>query len=61
MVLVTFTVGLVLWIVAWAFGIKPFDAFLFTSTITVLAAGARLAHPFLARLRDSTPVPPGER
>lgn len=60
-VLVTFAVGLVLWVVAWAFGIKPFDAFLFTSIITALAAGARLAQPFVQRLLDSAPVPPGER
>ena len=44
-VLVTFTVGLVLWIVAWAFGIKAFDAFLFTAFITVVAAGVRIARP----------------
>lgn len=44
-VLVTFTVGLVIWIVAWAFGIKALDAFLFTSLITLVAAGVRLARP----------------
>ena len=60
-VLVTLTVGLVLWVTAWALGIKPFDAFLFTSIITVLAAGARIALPFVQRLLDSTPLPPGER
>ena len=27
-VLVTFTVGLVVWLTAWAFGIKAFDAFI---------------------------------
>ncbi len=44
-VLVTLTVGLVLWIVAWAFGVKAFDAFLFTSLITVMAAGVQIARP----------------
>ncbi len=57
-VLVTLTVGLVLWIVAWAFGIKAFDAFLFTSFITVVAAGWRIARP--AGKRPLRPAP-GER
>jgi len=57
-VLVTLTVGLVLWIVAWAFGIKAFDAFLFTSLITVMAAGWRIARP--PGKRALTPAP-GER
>lgn len=60
-VLVTFTAGLVLWIAAWAFGIKPFDAFLFISIVTALAAGARIAQPYVQRRLDSTPLPPGER
>jgi len=59
-VLVTLTVGLVIWIVAWAFGIKSFDAFLFTSTITLLAAGARMARPWAERRLKGTPAP-GER
>jgi hypothetical protein len=42
-VLVTFTAGLVFWIVAWACGIKAFDAFLFTSFITLIAAGVQIA------------------
>ena len=46
-VLVTFTVGLVVWIIAWAFGIKAFDAFLFTAVITVMAAGVRIALPYV--------------
>jgi uncharacterized membrane protein len=60
-VLVTFTVGLVVWIVAWAFGIKAFDAFLFTGLITVLAAGARIAAPYVSQILKGTPVTPGER
>lgn len=44
-VFVTLTVGLVVWIVAWAAGVKALDAFLFTSLITVLAAGVRIARP----------------
>ena len=42
-VLVTLTVGLVLWITAWSFGIKALDAFLFVSIITVMAAGVQIA------------------
>ena len=44
-VFVTLTVGLVLWIVAWAFGVKALDAFIFTSLITVMAAGVQMARP----------------
>lgn len=61
MVLVTLTVGLVLWLVAWAFGIKAFDAFLFTSFITLTAAGARIARPFVEKRMNGQPSAPGER
>lgn len=60
-VLVTLTVGLVIWVVAWAFGIKAFDAFLFTSFITVMAAGARIAKPYVDRVHRAPPPLPGER
>ena len=46
-VLVALTVGLVFWIVAWAFGIKAFDAFLVTLALVVTAAAVRLFKPFL--------------
>jgi hypothetical protein len=42
-VFVTFTVGLVFWLVAWAFGVKALDAFLFTALITFVAAGIHIA------------------
>ena len=58
-VLVTFTVGLVIWIVAWAFGIKAFDAFLFTSIITAMAAGVQIAKPYVSRLLRRSPPAPG--
>lgn len=61
MVLVTFTVGLVIWIVAWALGIKALDAFLFTILITVMAAGARIALPFVEKFMKGQPSTPGER
>ena len=60
MVLVTLTVGLVIWIVAWALGIKAFDAFLFTSLITVMAAGARITRPFVEKLMKRQPGTPGQ-
>ncbi len=41
------TGGLVVWIVLWALGVKSVDAFLLTTLIILLAAGARIAMPFL--------------
>jgi hypothetical protein len=49
-VLVALTVGLVWWIVAWAFGIKSFDAFLLTAAMVVTAAAVVLARPFVDRM-----------
>jgi hypothetical protein len=60
-VLVTLTVGLVVWITAWAFGVKAFDAFLFTAVITVMAAGARIALPYVEEVLHRPPPRPGER
>lgn len=59
-VLVTFTIGLVFWIVAWAFGIKAFDAFLFTMFLTVNAAAVQIALPHVERILKGAPAPPGE-
>jgi hypothetical protein len=41
------TAGLVVWIVLWALGVKSFDAFLLTTLIVLLAAGARIVMPSL--------------
>lgn len=61
MVLVALTAGLVVWIAGWAFGVKPFDAFMFTALVTLMAAAARIALPHAQRLmRRGTPAP-GER
>jgi hypothetical protein len=49
-VLVTFTIGLIWWIVAWSFGIKAFDAFMLTALLTVMAAGYVIAKPFIDQL-----------
>lgn len=61
MVLVTFTVGLVIWLVAWALGVKALDAFLFTIFITVIAATVRIALPFVERFMKGQQSAPGER
>jgi hypothetical protein len=49
-VLVSFTFGLVIWIGLFAFGIKPFDAFLIPAFILVIAATARIMQPYVERL-----------
>lgn len=59
-VLVTLTFGLVAWITAWAFGIKAFDAFLFTALVTFAAAGVRIALPFVQQTLRGAPATPGE-
>ena len=46
-VIVALTVGLVIWIAAWAFGVKAIDAFLITIALTTTAAAARIAAPFV--------------
>jgi len=59
-VLVAFTVGLVIWITAWALGVKGFDAFLVTAFLTFSAAGVRLAQPHVQRLLKGAPTSPGQ-
>jgi hypothetical protein len=49
-VLVSFTVGLVIWIVLWATGTKPFDAFLIPAFLLVAAATARIAQPYIEKM-----------
>ena len=46
-VFVALTVGLVIWIVLWALGVKSFDAFLITILLVVSAATARIVEPFV--------------
>lgn len=50
MVLVALTIGLVIWIVGWSLGIKPFDAFLITLALTLGAVTVRQMMPFLNKL-----------
>ncbi|MEX1141769.1 MAG: hypothetical protein WD993_04635 [Thermoleophilaceae bacterium] len=60
-VLVTVTVGLVVWLTAWAFGIKAFDAFLFTAFVGFLAAAVQIALPYVRQMLTGQPTRPGER
>ena len=56
-VIITFTIGLVIWICGYAFGVKPFDAFLVTILLLVLATAAHIMGPPLKRmLRGETQV-----
>ena len=57
-VFVAFTIGCVFWIVAWAFGIKAFDAFLVTIALTLGAASVRIYKPLLDQLlgREQPPA-----
>lgn len=49
-VIVAFTVGLVIWITGYAFGIKPFDAFMVTILLLVLATAWHIMGPPLRRM-----------
>lgn len=60
-VLVTLTVGLVIWLTAWAFGIKAFDAFLLTALLGFLAAAVQIALPFIRQIITGQPAGPGDR
>jgi hypothetical protein len=60
-VLVTFTIGLIWWVTAWAFGIKAFDAFMLTVFITVVAATFVIVKPYLDQLLRREPAPLEER
>jgi hypothetical protein len=46
------TVGLVIWIVMWALGIKAFDAFMITVLLIVLGATMRIIAPYLPGNRN---------
>jgi hypothetical protein len=47
------TVGLVVWLVMWALGIKALDAFMITVLLVVLGATVRILAPYLPGNRDS--------
>ena len=60
-VFVALTVGLVFWIVAWAFGVKSLDAFMVTALLTVSAAALRIAKPHLDQLLGREGAAPTQR
>ena len=49
-ILSALTFGLVVWITAWALGIKAFDAFLATLAIVLVAVTVKVSRPFIDRL-----------
>jgi hypothetical protein len=55
--LVALTVGLVAWIVLYAIGAKPFDAFLVTLLILLPAAAWQIFGPGIKKLLGQTPPP----
>lgn len=46
------TVGLVIWLVMWALGIKAVDAFMITLLLVILGATMRILAPYLPGNRD---------
>jgi hypothetical protein len=60
-VLVTFTVGMVIWVAGWALGLKSFDVFLFTVLITLIAAAVRITIPYLHQWLGRDRVDPGDQ
>jgi hypothetical protein len=55
--LVALTVGLVVWIVLWAIGVKPFDAFLVTLLIFLPAAAWQIFGPGIKKMMGQEPPP----
>ena len=49
--------GLVLWIILWAMDVKPFDAFLLTVGMVIVAATLRMVAPYLPGNRPSPDEP----
>ena len=49
-VVITLTIGLVIWITGWALGIKPFDAFMITLLLLLLATAWHIMAPGLKKL-----------
>ena len=46
------TIGLVIWLVMWALGIKAIDAFMNTLLLVLVGATMRIIAPFLPGNRD---------
>jgi hypothetical protein len=60
-VLITLTVGLMWWIVAWSFDIKALDAFLLTVLMVVMAATFTIVRPFVDRFLGREGPPADDR
>ena len=60
-VLVALVVGLVIWVSAWTFGIKAFDAFMLTVALVVGAAAFQMVKPFLDQLLGREVAEPEEQ
>ncbi|HVL96657.1 MAG TPA: hypothetical protein VM266_12425 [Solirubrobacteraceae bacterium] len=56
--LVTWTAGLVLWVVLWSIGVKSFDAFMLVMVMMVVAAAAHIIWPMLPGNRSGDDVTP---
>jgi hypothetical protein len=52
--LLTWTAGLVLWIVLWAIGVKSFDAFMLTVALLITAAVGHIVWPMLPGNRSTS-------
>lgn len=52
-VIVTTTVGLVIWIVLWALDVSGFDGIMIAAGLVLIAAALRSVVPNLARHRDT--------
>ena len=55
--IVAFTIGVVVWILLWALGAKPFDAFLVTLLIFLPAAAWQIFGPGTKKMFGQTPPP----
>jgi hypothetical protein len=55
--LVALTAGLVVWIVVWAIGVKPFDAFLLTFLFVLPAAAWQIFGPGIKKMLGQSPPP----
>ena len=54
---VALTIGLMAWILLWALGAKPFDAFLVTLLILLPAAGWQIFGPGIKKMFGQSPPP----
>ena len=55
--LVALGIGLPIWIILWAIGVKPFDAFLVALLIVIPAAAWQVFSPGVKKMLGQTPPP----